>query len=169
MITLKTNLGDIKLKLDFEKAPITAENFIKYAKEGFYDGTIFHRVIKGFMAQGGGFSSGMAEKTPRESIQNEANNGLSNKRGTIAMARTNDPHSASAQFFINLSDNDFLDHKNESTSGWGYCVFGEVIEGMDIVDKMTSIATGRMGFHDDVPKEEIIIEKVIVDDVQEAK
>ncbi len=169
MITLKTNLGDIKLKLDFEKAPITAENFIKYAKEGFYDGTIFHRVIKGFMAQGGGFSSGMAEKTPRESIQNEANNGLSNKRGTIAMARTNDPHSASAQFFINLSDNDFLDHKNESTSGWGYCVFGEVIEGMDIVDKMTSVATGRMGFHDDVPKEEIIIEKVIVDDVQEAK
>ncbi len=164
MITLKTNLGDIKLKLDFEKAPITAENFKKYAQDGFYDGTIFHRVIKGFMAQGGGFSSGMAEKTTRESIQNEANNGLSNKRGTIAMARTNDPHSASAQFFINLSDNDFLDHKNESTSGWGYCVFGEVVEGMDIVDKMTSVATGRMGFHDDVPKEEIIIEKVIVDD-----
>ncbi len=164
MITLKTNLGDIKLKLDFEKAPITAENFVKYAKEGFYDGTIFHRVIKGFMAQGGGFASGMAEKTTRESIQNEANNGLSNKRGTIAMARTNDPHSASAQFFINLNDNDFLDHKNESTSVWGFCVFGEVVECMDIVDKMTTVPTGRMGFHDDVPKEEIIIEKVIIDE-----
>jgi len=164
MITLKTNLGDIKLKLDFEKAPITAENFVNYAKEGFYDGTIFHRVIKGFMAQGGGFASGMAEKTTQESIQNEANNGLSNKRGTIAMARTNDPHSASAQFFINLNDNDFLDHKNESTAGWGYCVFGEVVEGMDIVDKMTAVPTGRMGFHDDVPKEEIIIEKVIIDE-----
>jgi len=164
MITLKTNLGDIKLKLDFEKAPITAENFMKYAKEGFYDGTIFHRVIKGFMAQGGGFASGMAEKTTHECIQNEANNGLSNKRGTIAMARTNDPHSASAQFFINLNDNDFLDHKSESTAGWGYCVFGEVVEGMDIIDKMTAVPTGRMGFHDDVPKEEIIIEKVIIDE-----
>jgi peptidyl-prolyl cis-trans isomerase B (cyclophilin B) len=162
MITLKTNLGDITLKLDFEKAPITAENFIKYAKEGFYNGTIFHRVIKGFMAQGGGFSSGMTEKPTKACIQNEANNGLSNKRGTIAMARTNDPHSASAQFFINLSDNDFLDHKNESTAGWGYCVFGEVVDGMDIVDKMTTIATGRLGYHDDVPKEEIIIEQVIV-------
>jgi peptidyl-prolyl cis-trans isomerase B (cyclophilin B) len=164
MITFKTNLGDIKISLDFDKAPISAENFIKYAKEGFYNGTIFHRVIKGFMAQGGGFSSGMNEKETNATIKNEANNGLSNKRGTIAMARTNEPHSASAQFFINLSDNDFLDHKNETEQGWGYCVFGEVVEGMDIVDKMVSIPTGRIGFHDDVPKEEIIIEDVIVED-----
>jgi len=164
MITFKTNLGDIKISLDFDKAPITAENFTKYAKEGFYEGTIFHRVIKGFMAQGGGFAAGMEEKDTNETIKNEANNGLSNKRGTLAMARTNEPHSASAQFFINLSDNDFLDHKNESTQGWGYCVFGEVVEGMDVVDKMVAIPTGRNGFHDDVPKEEIIIESVTVED-----
>jgi len=164
MITFKTNLGDIKLSLDFDKAPVTAENFANYAKEGFYKGTIFHRVIKGFMAQGGGFASGMDEKNTNASIKNEANNGLSNKRGTIAMARTNDPHSASAQFFINLNDNDFLDHKNETEQGWGYCVFGEVVEGMDVVDKMLTIPTGRMGFHDDVPKEEIIVEDVIVED-----
>lgn len=163
MITFKTNLGDIKISLDFDKAPITAENFTKYAQEGFYKDTIFHRVIKGFMAQGGGFSLGMTEKGTNASIKNEANNGLSNKRGTLAMARTNDPHSASAQFFINLSDNDFLDHKNESEQGWGYCVFGEVIDGMDVVDKMVTIPTGRSGFHDDVPKEDIIIEEVIVD------
>lgn len=164
MIVFTTNLGDIKISLDFNKAPISAKNFTQYASEGFYEGTIFHRVIKDFMAQGGGFTSGMGEKETSVTIKNEANNGLSNKRGTLAMARTNEPHSASAQFFINLSDNDFLDHKNESTQGWGYCVFGEVVEGMDIVDKMVAIPTGRMGFHDDVPKEEIIIESVTVED-----
>lgn len=162
MITFKTNLGDIKIELDFENAPKTAENFKQYCQEGFYNGTIFHRVIKGFMAQGGGFESGMAEKTTREAIENEANNGLSNKRGTLAMARTQDPHSASAQFFINLVDNGFLDFKNESVQGWGYCVFGEVVEGMDVVDKMTLVETGRFGFHDDVPKDEIIVESVEV-------
>lgn len=162
MITFKTNLGDIKIELDFENAPKTAENFKQYCQEGFYNGTIFHRVIKGFMAQGGGFESGMGEKTTREAIENEANNGLSNKRGTLAMARTQDPHSASAQFFINLVDNGFLDFKNESVQGWGYCVFGQVVEGMEVVDKMTLVETGRFGFHDDVPKEEIIVESVEV-------
>lgn len=163
MITFKTNLGDIKIALDFDKAPITSANFKQYAEEGYYEGTIFHRVIKGFMAQGGGFVSGMEEKTTRESIKNEANNGLSNKRGTLAMARTQEPHSASAQFFINLVDNDFLDFKSETMQGWGYCVFGEVVEGMDIVDKMTLVETGRFGFHDDVPKDEIIVEAVEVE------
>ncbi|PCI60293.1 MAG: peptidylprolyl isomerase [Gammaproteobacteria bacterium] len=164
MITFKTNLGNIKISLDFDKAPISAENFTKHAQDGYYNGTIFHRVIKGFMAQAGGFSSGMGEKETNTTIKNEANNGLSNKRGTLAMARTDEPHSASAQFFINLSDNDFLDHKNETNQGWGYCVFGEVVEGMDVVEKMVTIPTGRMGFHDDVPKEEIIIEDVIIED-----
>jgi len=163
MIILKTNLGDIKIELNLDKAPITAKNFQQYVEDGFYDGTIFHRVIKGFMAQGGGFASGLEEKDSRETIKNEASNGLSNKRGTLAMARTQEPHSASAQFFINLSDNDFLDFKNESVEGWGYCVFAEVVEGMDIVDKMTLVDTGRRGHHDDVPKDEIIIESAIVE------
>jgi peptidyl-prolyl cis-trans isomerase B (cyclophilin B) len=163
MITLKTNLGDIKIALNFDKAPVTAKNFQQYVEDGFYNGTIFHRVIKGFMAQGGGFASGLEEKESRESIENEASNGLGNKRGTLAMARTQEPHSASAQFFINLSDNDFLDFKSESVQGWGYCVFGEVVEGMDIVDKMTLVETGRMGGHDDVPTEDIIIESAIVE------
>jgi|TARA_B110000908_G_C10264601_1_gene462459 peptidyl-prolyl cis-trans isomerase B (cyclophilin B) len=158
MITLKTNLGDIKIELNSDKAPISAKNFEQYVEDGFYNGTIFHRVIKGFMAQGGGFAAGMEEKESRASIRNEANNGLSNTRGTLAMARTNDPHSASAQFFINLNDNDFLDHKNESEAGWGYCVFAEVVEGMDVVDKMALVETGRRDYHDDVPKDEIIIE-----------
>lgn len=162
MITFKTTLGDIKIAVNHEKAPVTAANFEKYAKEGFYNGTIFHRVIKGFMAQGGGFASGMEEKDTNDSIKNEANNGLSNKRGTLAMARTQDPHSASAQFFINLVDNDFLDFKSETTQGWGYCVFGEVVEGMDVVDKMTLVETGRSGYHDDVPTEEIVVESVEV-------
>ncbi|REL29970.1 peptidylprolyl isomerase [Thalassotalea euphylliae] len=163
MITFKTNLGDIKIKLDFDNAPVTAKNFQQYAEDGFYNGTIFHRVIKGFMAQGGGLASGMDEKTTREPIQNEANNGLSNKRGTLAMARTQDPHSASAQYFINLVDNGFLDFKSEDIQGWGYCVFGEVVEGMEVVDKMTTVETGRFGFHDDVPKDEIIVEETIVE------
>jgi len=163
MIIFKTTLGEIKIELDFDKAPITAKNFQQYVEEGFYNGTVFHRVIKGFMVQGGGFSSGLEEKDTRANIENEASNGLSNKRGTLAMARTQEPHSASAQFFFNLVDNNFLDFKNESVQGWGYCVFGEVIEGMDIVDKMTLVDTGRMGFHDDVPKEEIIVESAIVE------
>ncbi|WP_394176198.1 peptidylprolyl isomerase [Thalassotalea litorea] len=162
MITFKTNLGDIKIELDFENAPKTAENFKQYCQKGFYNGTIFHRVIKGFMAQGGGFESGMTEKTTDATIENEANNGISNTRGTLAMARTQDPHSASAQFFINLVDNNFLDFKNETVQGWGYCVFGQVVEGMEVVDKMTLVDTGRFGFHDDVPKEDIIVESVEV-------
>lgn len=163
MITFKTTLGDIKIALDFDKAPVTAKNFQQYAEDGFYNGTIFHRVIKGFMAQGGGFSSGLEEKSTSESIKNEANNGVSNTRGTLAMARTQDPHSASAQFFINLVDNTFLDFKSETVQGWGYCVFGEVVEGMDIVDKMTLVDTGRLGHHDDVPKDEILINETVVE------
>jgi len=163
MIIFKTTLGDVKINLDFDNAPITAKNFQQYAEDGFYNGTIFHRVIKGFMVQGGGFASGLEEKESRESIENEANNGLSNKRGTLAMARTQDPHSASAQFFVNLVDNDFLDFKSESVQGWGYCVFAEVVEGMDIVDKMTLVDTGRSGHHDDVPTEEILVESTIVE------
>ncbi len=163
MITFKTNLGEIKIKLDFENAPETAKNFQQYAEDGFYNDTIFHRVIKGFMAQGGGMVSGMSEKETRASIKNEANNGLSNNRGTLAMARTNDPHSASSQFFINLVDNSFLNFQAENAQGWGYCVFGEVVEGMDVVDKMTLVPTGRSGYHDDVPQEDIIIESTLVE------
>jgi peptidyl-prolyl cis-trans isomerase B (cyclophilin B) len=163
MIIFKTTLGDIKIELNFDKAPNTAKNFQQYVEEGHYNGTIFHRVIKGFMAQGGGFAPGLDEKQTRESIENEANNGLGNKRGTLAMARTQEPHSASAQFFINLSDNDFLDFKNESVQGWGYCVFGEVVEGMDVVDKMALVDTGNMFGHGDVPKDDILIESAIVE------
>ncbi|MEW6993104.1 peptidylprolyl isomerase [Colwelliaceae bacterium MEBiC 14330] len=162
MIVLTTNLGEIKIALDFDKAPETAKNFQQYVEDGHYNGTIFHRVIKGFMAQGGGFEPGLEQKETRASIKNEANNGLSNKRGTIAMARTQEPHSASAQFFINLTDNNFLDFTAENMQGWGYCVFGEVIEGMDVVDKMTLIETGNMFGHGDVPKDDIVIESAIV-------
>ena len=163
MIIFKTPLGDINIELNFDKAPNTAKNFQQYVEEGHYNGTVFHRVIKGFMAQGGGFAPGLEEKETRASIQNEANNGLGNKRGTLAMARTQEPHSASAQFFINLNDNDFLDFKNESVQGWGYCVFGEVVEGMDVVDKMTLIETGNLHGHGDVPKDDIVIESAIVE------
>jgi len=163
MIILKTNLGDINIELDFDNAPETAKNFQQYVEEGHYNGTIFHRVIKGFMAQGGGFEPGLQEKDSRASIKNEANNGLNNKRGTLAMARTQEPHSASAQFFINLNDNDFLNFSSETVQGWGYCVFGEVVEGMDIVDKMTLVATGNLHGHGDVPKEDIVIESAIVE------
>ena len=163
MIKLTTNLGDIKIELDFDNAPETAKNFQQYVEEGHYNGTIFHRVIKGFMAQGGGFAPGLEETETRASIKNEANNGLSNKRGSLAMARTQEPHSASAQFFINLSDNDFLNFTSESVQGWGYCVFGEVVEGMDIVDKMTLVETGTYHGHGDVPKEDIVIESAIVE------
>ncbi|MCY7296595.1 peptidylprolyl isomerase [Alteromonas sp. a30] len=159
MVTLHTNFGKITLKLDAEKAPKTVENFLSYVKDGFYDNTIFHRVINGFMVQGGGMEPGMNAKTTKDPIENEANNGLENKVGTIAMARTNDPHSATAQFFINVSNNDFLNFRSETADGWGYCVFGEVVEGMDVVDKIKGVVTGSSGFHQDVPVEDVIIEK----------
>jgi len=159
MIRLTTNFGNIDIQLDFEKAPVTAKNFEEYVKSGFYDGVIFHRVINGFMIQGGGFEPGMKEKRTNESIKNEANNGLSNMTGTIAMARTMDPHSASAQFFINVSDNTFLDHTAETMEGWGYAVFGKVTEGMDVVDQIKKVATTMAMGHQDVPAEDVIIEK----------
>ena len=162
MITLQTNHGNITIELDHQNTPITAANFLEYAKSGFYDGSIFHRVIKGFMIQGGGFDSKMQQKTTRANIQNEADKGQKNQRGTIAMARTSDPHSASAQFFINVTDNDFLNHSGKTNNGWGYCVFGKVTEGMDIVDKIKAVATTSRSGHDDVPVEPVIIEKVVV-------
>ncbi|GAA0791668.1 MULTISPECIES: peptidylprolyl isomerase [Pseudomonadati] len=162
MITLHTNFGDITLQLDAEKAPITAANFMKYVEDGFFDGTIFHRVIDGFMLQGGGFTEDMGQKRCNEAIKNEANNGLSNRKGTVAMARTSDPHSATAQFFINVNDNTFLDFKSETSQGWGYCVFGEVVEGMDVVEKIKGVATGNRGMHQDVPLEAVIIQSVSV-------
>ncbi|GLS26193.1 peptidylprolyl isomerase [Marinibactrum halimedae] len=163
MITLQTTFGDIKLELDFEKAPKTAANFKQYAEDGFYNGTIFHRVIDGFMIQGGGMTEDMKEKDSRDPIENEADNGLANNTGTIAMARTMDPHSASAQFFINVKDNDFLNHTGKNTQGWGYCVFGKVVEGMDVVNKIKGVPTGNSGFHQDVPKEPVLINNVIVE------
>ncbi|WP_281981296.1 peptidylprolyl isomerase [Azonexus hydrophilus] len=162
MIKLTTNHGVITLELDAEKAPKTVENFIAYVEAGHYDNTIFHRVIKNFMIQGGGMEPGMNQKETRDPIENEAANGLKNVRGSIAMARTNDPHSATAQFFINVVDNDFLDFRAPSGQGWGYCVFGQVVEGMDVVDKIRAVATGNKGFHQDVPKEDVIIEKAEV-------
>ncbi len=158
MVTLHTNHGDITIKLDMENAPVTAENFLQYCRDDFYTGTLFHRVIDGFMIQGGGMTTGMKEKETRKSIKNEANNGLKNKKGTLAMARTSDPHSASSQFFINVSDNGFLDFTAESNNGWGYCVFAEVIEGMDVVNKIKGVATGNASFgHQDVPVEDVVI------------
>ncbi len=159
MIKLTTNHGVITLELDAEKAPKTAANFISYVEAGHYDNTIFHRVISNFMIQGGGFEPGMNQKDTREPIENEAANGLKNKRGTIAMARTGDPHSATAQFFINTVDNDFLDFRAPSGQGWGYCVFGQVVDGMDVVDAIRKVKTGNKGFHQDVPVEDVIIEK----------
>ena len=159
MIKLHTNFGVIALELDAEKAPETAKNFLAYAEAGHYDNTIFHRVIDGFMIQGGGFGPGMKEKKTRSPIKNEADNGLKNERYTIAMARTSDPHSASAQFFINVADNAFLDFKMPSGNGWGYCVFGKVVEGSEVVDKIKAVKTGNAGFHQDVPKEDVIIER----------
>ncbi len=159
--TIKTNLGDIQLELNEEKAPITVENFKKIAESGYYEGTIFHRVINGFMVQGGGLTADMSNKSSGTSpIQNEANNGLTNDRGTIAMARTMDPHSATSQFFINHKDNTFLNHTGENPQGWGYAVFGIVTEGMDIVDQIADVATGSSGAYQDVPEEVITIESV---------
>lgn len=159
MIKLHTNFGIISVELETEKAPKTAQNFIDYVSAGHYDNTIFHRVIDGFMIQGGGMSPGMKEKKMREPIENEAGNGLKNERGTLAMARTSDPHSATAQFFINVSDNEFLNYTAPSGNGWGYCVFGRVVEGMDVVDQIRVVKTGRSGFHQDVPVEDVIIER----------
>ncbi len=162
MITLHTNYGDIVIELDFEKAPKTAANFKQYVEEGFYNGTIFHRVIDGFMIQGGGCTEDFEQKKTRDTIENEADNGLQNLTGTLAMARTNDPHSATAQFFINVKDNSFLNHTSKNSSGWGYCVFGKVTAGMDVVNKIKGVKTGTKGFHQDVPKEAVIIQTATI-------
>jgi peptidyl-prolyl cis-trans isomerase B (cyclophilin B) len=156
------NYGVITLELDAEKAPKSAENFVSYVKKGHYDNTVFHRVIPGFMVQGGGFEPGMKQKPTDAEIQNEANNGLKNDNYTVAMARTSAPHSATAQFFINVSNNGFLNHTAPSAQGWGYAVFGKVINGTDVVDKIKAVKTGRKGFHDDVPLEDVVIEKAVV-------
>jgi peptidyl-prolyl cis-trans isomerase B (cyclophilin B) len=162
MIKLHTNHGVISLELDAAKAPDTVANFIQYVKDGHYSNTIFHRVIDGFMIQGGGFEPGMKQKTTREPVQNEANNGLKNDIYTVAMARTSAPHSASAQFFINVGDNDFLNHTAPTPQGWGYCVFGKVVDGTEVVDKIRKVKTGSKGMHQDVPVEDVIIEKAEV-------
>jgi peptidyl-prolyl cis-trans isomerase B (cyclophilin B) len=161
-VTLTTRFGNIVIALDTEHAPVTVENFLRYAQEGFYNNTLFHRVIPGFMIQGGGMDPQMTQKTGHAPIKNEANNGLKNVRGSIAMARTSDPHSASSQFFINLKDNAFLDFKSENSQGWGYAVFGKVIEGMDVVDAIAKEKTGSKAGHQDVPVEAIIIEETQV-------
>jgi len=161
-VKMRTNHGSIQIQLDPEKAPKTVENFVNYVNAGFYDNTIFHRVIKGFMVQGGGMESGMTEKTTNPPIENEATNGLSNDIGTLAMARTPDPHSASSQFFINATNNTFLNHTGKTPQGWGYCVFGKVTNGMDIVEKISRVATISQGGHQDVPAEDVLIEKVEV-------
>ena len=163
MITLHTSLGDIQIELDTVNTPTTAKNFLNYAKSGFYDGVIFHRVIKGFMIQTGGFESSMTRKNTKPPIQNEADKSGKNLRGTIAMARTSDPHSACTQFFINVVDKAFLNHSAKTPEGWGYCVFGKVVSGMEVVDKIQQVATGTRAGHQDVPSEEVIIEKVTVD------
>lgn len=161
MIQMETNFGSISIELDDEKAPVTAKNFRSYVQDGFFENTLFHRVIPNFMIQGGGFTPGMSQKQTNAPIENEADNGLPNARGTIAMARTMDPHSASSQFFINLKDNDFLNHTGKNPQGWGYCVFGKVVEGMDVVDKIATVATGNNGGHADVPVEDVIITRVV--------
>ncbi len=161
-VLLKTNHGDITLELDAAKAPKSVANFLAYVKSGHYDGTIFHRVIDNFMIQGGGMTAGMKQKPTLDQIENEANNGLKNERGTIAMARTSDPHSATAQFFINVNDNDFLNHTAPTPQGWGYAVFGKVSNGMDVVDKIKKVKTGNAGYHQDVPTEDVVIEKASV-------
>ena len=161
-VRMSTNLGDMTLELNAEKAPKTVENFVNYASSGFYDGTIFHRVINNFMVQGGGFDADMRQKTTEAPIDNEANNGLKNNRGTIAMARTMDPHSATAQFFINVSDNDFLNHTAENMQGWGYAVFGQVVEGQEVLDKIRVVPTGSQAGHQDVPVDPVVIESVTV-------
>jgi peptidyl-prolyl cis-trans isomerase B (cyclophilin B) len=161
-VKMQTSKGDITLELYEDKAPTTVENFVTYARDGFYDGTVFHRVIPGFMIQGGGFTPKMAQKDTREPIKNEADNGLENDTGTIAMARTPDPNSATAQFFINLVDNDFLNFKTKTPQGWGYAVFGKVTDGMEVVKAIAQVPTGNQGMHQNVPQEVVVIEKVSV-------
>ncbi len=166
-VKLETSMGDIVLSLNEEKAPITTANFITYVKDGFFDGLIFHRVIPNFMIQGGGFTPEMEQKQSRANIENEADNGLKNKKYSVAMARTPDPHSASSQFFINSKDNDFLNFSSPTVSGWGYCVFGEVVEGMEVVDAIEKVETTNKGYHGDVPVESVIINKASL--VEEAE
>lgn len=169
MITLHTNFGDINIELDFEKAPLSAANFLQYCRDDFYNNTIFHRVIDGFMIQGGGFTPDMQQKEGRPPIQNEADNGLTNDEGTLAMARTGEPHSASSQFFINVGNNGFLNHTGKNPQGWGYAVFGKVVEGMDVVNKIKGVATGNSGFHQDVPLETVEIQNVTISDAYSDK
>ncbi|HQZ01887.1 MAG TPA: peptidylprolyl isomerase [Thauera sp.] len=161
-VKLHTNHGVITLELDAEKAPLTVANFLAYVESGHYNNTVFHRVIDGFMIQGGGFEPGMNQKPTGEQVKNEADNGLKNEHGTVAMARTQDPHSATAQFFINVADNDFLNHRSPDLQGWGYCVFGKVSDGQDVIDAIRKVKTGSSGFHQDVPKEDVIIERAEV-------
>ncbi|MGE8547443.1 peptidylprolyl isomerase [Alcaligenes sp. WGS1538] len=161
-VKLQTNQGDIVIELNAEKAPNTVANFLNYVNSGFYDGTVFHRVINNFMIQGGGFEAGMKQKPTEAPVKNEADNGLKNNKYTIAMARTSDPHSATAQFFINVADNDFLNFTAPTSNGWGYAVFGQVVEGTEVVDKIKTVRTGNKGFHQDVPVEDVVIEKATV-------
>ena len=161
-VQMNTTFGSMTLELDQEKAPKTVANFVNYANDGFYNGTIFHRVINNFMVQGGGFDTNMQQKPTAEPVENEADNGLTNDYGTIAMARTMDPNSATAQFFINVKDNDFLNHTGKNMQGWGYCVFGKVVEGDSVLDKIRSVATGNSAGHQDVPRESVVIESVSV-------
>ena len=167
MIVLHTNFGPISIALDFARAPLSAANFLRYATDGFYNGTIFHRVIDNFMIQGGGFEAGMKQKAPGSPVTNEADNGLSNLTGTLAMARTSDPHSATSQFFINVSDNLFLDHRDQSNQGWGYAVFGRVTDGMEVVKQIKTCATTARGGHRDVPVEDIVIESTEVNPAEQ--
>jgi len=160
-VEMTTSAGTIRIELDDAKAPVSTQNFLEYVRAGHYDGTVFHRVIKGFMVQGGGFEPGMKQRPASETITNEASNGLKNQKYTLAMARTSAPHSASAQFFINTVDNDFLNFKSETPQGWGYAVFGRVVSGTDVVDQIEGVATGRKGMHDDVPVQDVVILKAV--------
>ncbi|WP_201562963.1 peptidylprolyl isomerase [Psychrobacter sp. CMS30] len=162
VVELDTNMGAIVIELNEEKAPKTVENFLNYVKSGHYDGTIFHRIIDGFMIQGGGMDAEMNEKATNAPVENEADNGLKNDKGTIAMARTQDPHSATSQFFVNIKDNDFLNHSGKNMQGWGYTVFGKVTSGMDVIEKMRGVPTGRFGMHADVPKEPVVINSATI-------
>lgn len=161
-VTFHTTLGDITIEVDHDKAPISAANFVQYAEDGFYNGTIFHRIIPNFVVQGGGLEPSMEQKTNREPIKNEADNGLKNLKGTLSMARTMDPNSATSQFFINLKDNDFLDHTSKDIHGWGYAVFGKIVDGMDVVEAMAKVSTGSRNGHQDVPNEDILVENTSV-------
>ncbi|KAA0924240.1 peptidyl-prolyl cis-trans isomerase [Psychrobacter sp. ANT_H56B] len=162
LVELETSMGNITIELNEEKAPKTVENFLNYVKSGHYDGTIFHRIIDGFMIQGGGMDADMNEKATNKPVENEADNGLKNDAGTIAMARTQDPHSATSQFFVNVKDNDFLNHSGKNMQGWGYTVFGKVTSGMDVIEKMRGVPTGRFGMHADVPKEPVVINSATI-------